>query len=53
MDILIFALVVLVITALVVYAVRLLPLGTPFSELIQALVVIIAALVIAQRAGLV
>jgi hypothetical protein len=53
MDILLFALVVLIIAAMVVYAVRYLPLAAPFDKLIIALVIVIAAYVIAQRAGLV
>lgn len=53
MDLLIFALIVLIVTALVVYAVRLLPIPSPFNTLIQALIVLIAALVIVRGAGLV
>lgn len=52
MDILIFALIVIIICAMVVYAVRYLPLADPFDKLIMALVVIIGAAAIAQRAGL-
>ena len=53
MDILIFALIVLIVAALVVYAVRLLPIPSPFNNLIQVLVILIAALVIVNRAGLI
>lgn len=52
MDILIFALIVIIICAMVVYAVCYLPLADPFDKLIMALVVIIGAAAIAQRAGL-
>jgi hypothetical protein len=53
MDLLIYALVVLIIAALVLYCVRLLPLGSPFSEIAQVLVILIAVLIIVQRGGLV
>jgi len=52
MDILIFALVVLIVAALIAWAVQKLPLPAPFGAIIQALILIIAAIVIAQRAGL-
>jgi hypothetical protein len=52
MSILIFAVIVLVIAALIAWAVQKLPLPSPFSQIIQALILIIAAVVIAQRAGL-
>lgn len=53
MGLLIFALVVLIVAAIIVYIARLLPLGSPFSEIAQALVLLIAVLVILNRAGLV
>ncbi len=53
MEILLFTLIVIIVCAMVVYAVRYLPLAHPFDKLIIALVVIIAAYVIAQRAGIV
>ena len=53
MTILIFALIVLIVAALVAWAVQKLPLPSPFGTIIQALILIIAAVVIAQRAGLV
>lgn len=53
MEILIFALIVLIVCALAVYAVGYLGLPNPFDRLIIALVIIIGALVIAQRAGLI
>ena len=52
MSILIFALIVLIVAALVARAVQKLPLPSPFGTIIQALILIIAAVVIAQRAGL-
>ncbi|WP_397421480.1 hypothetical protein [Phenylobacterium sp.] len=53
MSILIFALIVLIVAALVAWAVQKLPLAAPFGMIIQALILIIAALVIARRAGLI
>lgn len=53
MAILLFAIIVLIVAALVVYAIGYLGLPDPFGRLIQALVIIVAALVIASRAGLV
>lgn len=52
MSILIFALVVLIVAALIAWAVQKLPLPSPFSQIIQAIILVIAALAIAQRAGL-
>ena len=53
MSILIFALIVLIVAALIAWAVQKLPLPSPFGTIIQALILIVAAVVIAQRAGLV
>jgi NhaP-type Na+/H+ or K+/H+ antiporter len=52
MSILIFAIIVLVIAALIAWAVQKLPLPSPFGAIIQALILVAAAVVIAQRAGL-
>ncbi|HVI34402.1 hypothetical protein [Phenylobacterium sp.] len=52
MSILVFALIVIVVAALIAWAVQKLPLPSPFGTIIQALILIIAAIVIAQRAGL-
>lgn len=52
MSILVFALLVLVVAALFTWAAQKLPLPSPFGMIIQALILIIAAVVIAQRAGL-
>jgi F0F1-type ATP synthase assembly protein I len=52
MSVLVFAVIVLVVAALIAWAVQKLPLPSPFGQIIQALILIIAAVVIAQRAGL-
>ncbi|HEY9218915.1 MAG TPA: hypothetical protein VIO94_12750 [Phenylobacterium sp.] len=52
MSILVFALLVLVVAALIVWAVQKLPLPSPFNQIIQAIVLIIAAVAIAHRAGI-
>ena len=46
------AVIVLIVAALIAWAVQKLPLPSPFGVIIQALILIIAAVVIAQRAGL-
>ena len=53
MSILIFALIVIVLLALLVWAVDMLPLGSPFNSILKVLIVLIGVLLIAQRAGLV
>ena len=52
MSLLIFAIIVLVVAALIASAVQRLPLPSPFGSIIQALILIAAAVIIAQRAGL-
>lgn len=52
MELLIFAVIVLVVAALIAWAVQKLPLPSPFGQIIQAIILIIAAIAIAQRAGL-
>jgi cation transporter-like permease len=52
MSILVFAIIVLIVAALIAWAVQKLPLPAPFGTIIQALILIVAAVVIAQRAGL-
>jgi hypothetical protein len=52
MSILIFAIIVLVVAALISWAVEKLPLPYPFGRIIQALILIAAAVVIARKAGL-
>ena len=52
MSLLIFAIIVLVVAALIASAVQWLPLPSPFGSIIQALILIAAAVIIAQRAGL-
>ena len=52
MSILIFILIVLVVLALALYAVGLLPMiEAPFKQLIRVVLVVIAIVVICQRAG--
>lgn len=53
MDLLIFAIIVILLLALALYGVRLLPLGSPFSEIVQVLLIGVAILIIVNRAGLV
>lgn len=52
MSILIFALIVLIVAALFVYAARVIGLPAPFGMLVEVLIVVVAALVILDRAGL-
>ena len=52
MTLLVFAVVVLIVAALIAWAVQKLPLPSPFGQLIQALILVIAAVAIAHRAGL-
>jgi hypothetical protein len=52
MPIIVFAIIVLVVAALIAWAVQKLPLPSPFNQIIQALILIVAAVIIAQRAGL-
>lgn len=53
MSLLIFALIVILVLALALYAIDLIPLGdTRIKRIVQALAVVIAALVILSRAGL-
>jgi hypothetical protein len=51
MSLLIFAIIVLIVAALLAYAVGYLPLAAPFNRLVQALILVVAALLIASRAG--
>lgn len=50
-GLLIFAIIVVILAALVVWAIDFLPLQPPFNGIIKFLVVIIAVIVIASRAG--
>jgi hypothetical protein len=52
MSILLFAIVVVIILALLIYAVDLIPLTQPFNGVLKALVILIGVLLICQRAGL-
>ena len=49
---LIFVLVVVIVAAVVCYIVRLLPIGAPWLNIAQAVIALIALLVILQRSGL-
>lgn len=51
MTVLVFAIIVLILAALLVWAVDLVPLQQPFNGLIKALIIVLAVVVIAQRAG--
>jgi hypothetical protein len=52
-GLLIFALVVIIVVALILWAVESTPIRSPFNWIIRVLVILIAALVIAGRAGVV
>lgn len=52
MSLLIYAIAVLVVASLIAWAVTYLPIRSPFAGIIQAFILIVAALAIAQRAGL-
>jgi hypothetical protein len=52
MSILIFILVVLIVLFLVLYALEQVPITPPFNWLIRLLIVLIAVVIIAQKAGL-
>lgn len=53
MSLLIFALVIVIVAALVIWAVSLIPMDSRLSLIVQVAIILIAALVICQRAGLV
>ena len=50
MSILIFAIIVIIVLALLVWAVDMLPLGSPFNSILKVLIVLIGVLLIAQKA---
>ena len=50
MSILIFAIIVIIVLALLVWAVDMLPLGSPFNAILKVLIVLIGVLLIAQKA---
>ena len=52
MSILVFALIIIIVLALVVWAVGLLPLPSPANQIIMVLAILIGALAIANRAGI-
>jgi cellulose synthase/poly-beta-1,6-N-acetylglucosamine synthase-like glycosyltransferase len=51
MEFLVFALVVALVAVMVVWAIQQLPLMQPFSSIVQAIVIILAAILIADRVG--
>jgi hypothetical protein len=53
MSLLIVIVIILVLCALACWAVSLLPLQPPFGSIVQCLIIVIAIVAIAQRAGLV
>jgi hypothetical protein len=53
MSLLVFAVVVLIVAGLIAWAVQRLPLPSPFGTIIQFLILIVAAYMIAQRAGII
>lgn len=53
MSILMFIVITLILVALLIYAVGLIPMDIWLSRIIQAAIVLMAALVIAQQAGVV
>ena len=52
MGIIIFAIIVLILVALLIWAVDQIPLQQPINGLIKALIIILAVVFIAQRAGI-
>jgi hypothetical protein len=50
MNVLIFAIIVIIVLALLVWAVDMLPLGSPFNNILKVLIVLIGVLLIAQKA---
>jgi hypothetical protein len=52
MSLLIFALILILILALAIYAIDLLPLVSPFNQLLKVLVILIAIVLLCQRAGM-
>jgi hypothetical protein len=51
MSILIFAVIVLIVVALLVYAIDYLPLAAPFNGIVKFLIILVGVVVICQRAG--
>lgn len=52
MSIILFIMVVVIVLALAIYAIRLIPIQAPFNVILQALACVVAILVIVNRAGL-
>ena len=53
MSILIFALIIVIVVAMLVYAIDFVPLGAPFNGLAKLLIVLVGVLLILNRAGVV
>ena len=53
MGLLIFAIIVIVVAFLLIYAVDMVPITPPFNNSLRVLIIVIAALIIASRAGLI
>ena len=53
MGLLIFAIIVIVVAFLLIYAVDMVPITPPFNNILRVLIIVIAALIIASRAGLI
>ena len=52
MSIIIFAIIVLIVASLAIYACDLVPMTPPFNNLIKLLVILLAIVIICDRAGL-
>jgi hypothetical protein len=53
LPLLVFCIAVIIVCALLIYAVRLIPaIPSPFSQILQGLILVVGAIAIAQRAGL-
>jgi hypothetical protein len=50
-DLLVFTIVVVVVAAILIVAVRYIPIPTPFNWIVQVLILLVAALVILSRLG--
>lgn len=52
MSLLVFALILILIVALAIYAIDLVPLGSPFNMILKLFVIVIVIVLLCQRAGL-
>jgi hypothetical protein len=53
MSLLVFALILILIVALAIYAIDLIPLGSPFNMFAKLVVILIAIILLCERAGMV